>query len=73
MRIWQAGLQHFDPLAPAKPVGEGKVVLYASVGNDEAPWVDPATELEVAENGYDLVMIQWCIGTPCSLFLTRRF
>ncbi|GAA6023837.1 hypothetical protein JCM10207_005391 [Rhodosporidiobolus poonsookiae] len=63
VRIWRAGLQHFDPLCPTRPVGGGSVELHASLGSDEAPWVDPGRELEVTgEEGYDLVMIQWCIG-----------
>ncbi|GAA5979204.1 hypothetical protein JCM11641_008461 [Rhodosporidiobolus odoratus] len=64
VRIWQAGLQHFDPICPTRPVGEGaKVKLFASLGGNKAPWVDPAIELDVTgEEGYDLVMVQWCIG-----------
>ncbi|GAA5848112.1 hypothetical protein JCM8547_004413 [Rhodosporidiobolus lusitaniae] len=61
VRIWQAGLQHFDPLCPTRPVGGGRVELYASLGADDAPWVDPGKELE-GEEKFDLVMIQWCIG-----------
>ncbi|GAA6029448.1 hypothetical protein JCM8097_003684 [Rhodosporidiobolus ruineniae] len=63
VRIWKAGLQHFDPLCPTRPVGDGKVELFASLGGDAAAWVDPGRELDVTgEEGYDLVMIQWCIG-----------
>ncbi|BGP13724.1 hypothetical protein JCM10213_009061 [Rhodosporidiobolus nylandii] len=63
VRIWQSGLQHFDPLCPTRPVGGGKVELFASLGGKAAAWVDPGKELDVTgEEGYDLVMIQWCIG-----------
>ncbi|BGO97562.1 Alpha N-terminal protein methyltransferase 1 [Rhodotorula toruloides] len=72
VRIWRAGLQHFDPLAPARPVkgelnGEeagtsSKVELFAKLGKADAPWPEPAEDLKVAEEGYDLIMVQWCIG-----------
>ncbi|GAA5894650.1 hypothetical protein JCM6882_006647 [Rhodosporidiobolus microsporus] len=62
-RVWKAGLQHFDPLCPTRPVGAGKVELFATLGGDKAAWVDPGRELDVTgEEGYDLVMVQWCIG-----------
>ncbi|GAA5822723.1 hypothetical protein JCM11251_004356 [Rhodosporidiobolus azoricus] len=63
VRIWKAGLQHFDPICPTRPVGGGKVELFATVGGDAAAWVDPGRELDVkGGEGYDIVMIQWCIG-----------
>ncbi|GAA6050069.1 hypothetical protein JCM3770_001354 [Rhodotorula araucariae] len=64
VRIWQAGLQHFDPRRPAVPVGadSARVELSATVGNEGFAWPDPAKDLALAEEGYDLVMIQWCIG-----------
>lgn len=64
VRIWKAGLQYFDPLCPTRPLEGGEVELFASLGGDEAPWVDPGVEAKVQEGeGYDLVMIQWCIGS----------
>ncbi|BGP22677.1 DUF858, methyltransferase-like family protein [Rhodotorula toruloides] len=75
VRIWRAGLQHFDPLAPARPVtgeatGAGaeapgasaKVELFAKLGREDAAWLQPSADLKVAEEGYDLVMVQWCVG-----------
>ncbi|BGP29923.1 hypothetical protein JCM10296v2_001675 [Rhodotorula toruloides] len=73
VRIWRAGLQHFDPLAPARPVrgeanGAGdagtsaKVELFSQLGKEYAAWPEPSEDLKVAEEGYDLVMVQWCIG-----------
>ncbi|GAA5904629.1 hypothetical protein JCM8208_004834 [Rhodotorula glutinis] len=66
VRIWKAGLQHFDPLRPAVPVEDGsasaKVELAATVGSDDFTWPDPERELDLAEEGYDLVQGQWCLG-----------
>lgn len=74
VRIWRAGLQHFDPLAPARPVKGGvngaeagassppKVDLFAQLGKEDAAWPEPSRDLDIAEEGYDLVMVQWCIG-----------
>ncbi|KAK4053806.1 hypothetical protein OIV83_001462 [Microbotryomycetes sp. JL201] len=61
-RLWLAGLQYFDPLQPALPVAGGKSQLFAAVGSTSLAWPDPATALNVGEDGYDLIMIQWCIG-----------
>lgn len=66
-RIWRAGLQHFDPLAPATPVptpstANPSVELFASLGNPQTRFPQPDTPLDATEEGYDLVMIQWCIG-----------
>jgi protein N-terminal methyltransferase len=69
VRIWKAGLQHFDPTCPGKPVDatKGSVELFAQVGRDEPSWASSPPgaprELNVQEEGYDLIMIQWCIGT----------
>ncbi|GAA5932637.1 N-terminal protein methyltransferase [Sporobolomyces koalae] len=67
VRIWRAGLQHFDPIAPAVPVptpssASPSVELFATVGNPDLEFPDPAATLDTTEQGYDLVMIQWCIG-----------
>ncbi|GAA5837552.1 hypothetical protein JCM9279_006786 [Rhodotorula babjevae] len=66
VRIWKAGLQHFDPLRPAVPVADGstsaKVELAATVGSDDFAWPDPKRALDLAEEGYDLVQGQWCLG-----------
>ncbi|KAG0665809.1 hypothetical protein C6P46_005903 [Rhodotorula mucilaginosa] len=68
VRIWKAGLQHFDPTCPGKPVDatKGSVELFAQVGRDEPSWASSPPgaprELNVQEEGYDLIMIQWCIG-----------
>ncbi|GAA6013138.1 hypothetical protein JCM11491_005193 [Sporobolomyces phaffii] len=69
VRIWQAGLQHFDPRAPAVPVPPHpststtpSVELFATLGNPETAFPDPTSQLDPTEEGYDLVMIQWCIG-----------
>ncbi|KPV75776.1 uncharacterized protein RHOBADRAFT_48304 [Rhodotorula graminis WP1] len=66
VRIWKAGLQHFDPLRPAVPVVDGsasaKVELAATVGSEDFAWPDPERELDLAEEGYDLVQGQWCLG-----------
>ncbi|GAA6060154.1 hypothetical protein JCM10212_001451 [Sporobolomyces blumeae] len=70
VRIWRAGLQHFDPARPAVAVSSrasssstGTVELYATIGaNPSCAFADPATPLDPTEQGYDLVMIQWCIG-----------
>ncbi|CEQ39844.1 SPOSA6832_01417 [Sporobolomyces salmonicolor] len=70
-RIWRAGLQHFDPLCPSRPVAGSSgvpsssskhVELFAHLGGSALPWPDPARELDLAEEGYDLVMVQWCVG-----------
>lgn len=67
VRVWKAGLQHFDPRCPGRPVdaAKGTVELFARVGREEPSWpakdAEPR-ELGVQEDGYDLVMIQWCIG-----------
>ncbi|KAM0792305.1 hypothetical protein ACM66B_004993 [Microbotryomycetes sp. NB124-2] len=61
-RLWLAGLQYFDPLQPAVPLGGGDSRLFASVGGTSTSWPDPAKTLDVKEDGYDLIMIQWCIG-----------
>lgn len=66
-RIWRAGLQHFNPLAPARPVPtqsteNPSVELYATLGNEAGGFPDPEKELDTTEEGYDLVMVQWCIG-----------
>ncbi|TKA56274.1 hypothetical protein B0A53_01566 [Rhodotorula sp. CCFEE 5036] len=68
VRIWKAGLQHFDPTCPGRPVDatKGSVELFAQVGRDDPSWPAPSQaeprELNVQEEGYDLIMIQWCIG-----------
>ncbi|KWU46590.1 hypothetical protein RHOSPDRAFT_32050 [Rhodotorula sp. JG-1b] len=67
VRIWKAGLQHFDPTCPGRPVDAttGSVELFAQVGREESSWPSPQgkpRELNVQEEGYDLIMIQWCIG-----------
>ncbi|GAA5881287.1 hypothetical protein JCM3774_000955 [Rhodotorula dairenensis] len=66
VRIWKAGLQHFDPTCPGRPVdaaaNKGSVELFAQVGRDEPSWGPEPRELVVHEEGYDLIMIQWCIG-----------
>ncbi|GAA5978207.1 hypothetical protein JCM10908_004273 [Rhodotorula pacifica] len=67
VRIWKAGLQHFDPRCPGRPVdaAKGSVELFAKVGREEPSWPaanEEPRELAVQEEGYDLVMIQWCIG-----------
>ncbi|GAA5966814.1 hypothetical protein JCM21900_006098 [Sporobolomyces salmonicolor] len=71
VRIWRAGLQHFDPLCPSRPVvgpssvpssSSKHVELFAHLGGSALPWPDPARELDLAEEGYDLVMVQWCVG-----------
>ncbi|GAA5867825.1 hypothetical protein JCM1840_003457 [Sporobolomyces johnsonii] len=69
VRIWRAGLQHFDPLCPSRPIVESsgvpsssKVELFAQLGGPALPWPDPTRELDLAQEGYDLVMVQWCVG-----------
>lgn len=74
VRVWKAGLQHFDPRCPGRPfpsegAGEqGAVELFAQAGRQEPTWTSEAgpRELVVQEEGYDLVMIQWCIGASRS-------
>lgn len=61
VRMWRAGLQHFDPAAPAVALGDRTSELVCTVGNDALSWPDPARP-HSSEDGYDLVMIQWCIG-----------
>ncbi|GAA5954368.1 hypothetical protein JCM3765_004437 [Sporobolomyces pararoseus] len=66
-RIWRAGLQHFNPLSPAVPVptsstSNPSVELFASLGNSDFKFPNPESELDPTEEGYDLIMIQWCIG-----------
>ena len=67
VRIWRAGLQHFNPSSPSRPLptpetSNPTVELYAKVGNDSFSFPDPDQELDPTEEGYDLVMVQWCIG-----------
>ncbi|SCZ97404.1 BZ3500_MvSof-1268-A1-R1_Chr4-2g07192 [Microbotryum saponariae] len=76
VRMWQAGLQFFDPAAPAIPVPPirsedpqavvGTVELVATYGSEALVWPDPKRRMDTesggAEDGYDLCMIQWCIG-----------
>ncbi|KAK4058841.1 hypothetical protein OIO90_000287 [Microbotryomycetes sp. JL221] len=61
-RLWLAGLQYFDPLQPAIPVSGGKSELMATLGSSNIHCPNPATRLTLEEDGYDLIMIQWCIG-----------
>lgn len=52
VRLWQAGLQYFDPAAMATPVDGGKVELFAKLGDGEWP----------EDEGLDVCWIQWCVG-----------
>lgn len=61
VRMWLAGLQFFDPLAPAVPIEGGQSELIATVGSKELSWPNPEEQFDL-QDGYDLVMIQWCIG-----------
>ncbi|ORY59422.1 alpha-N-methyltransferase NTM1 [Leucosporidium creatinivorum] len=61
VRMWLAGLQFFDPLAPAVPIGGGESELIATVGSKDLSWPKPEEQFDL-QDGYDLVMIQWCIG-----------
>ena len=68
VRMWVGGLQRFDPAAPAVPVrplegdaDEGAATLFATVGSDALDWPE-STKVTPEEDGYDLVMIQWCVG-----------
>lgn len=61
VRMWRAGLQYFDPLAPAVPLDQGSSELVCTVGSADLNWPDPTTR-HASEDGYDLVLIQWCIG-----------
>jgi protein N-terminal methyltransferase len=68
VRMWLAGLQYFDPSAPAIPVPplvegseSGTTELFATMGNECLDWPDPKEKI-APEDGYDVVMIQWCIG-----------
>jgi len=61
VRLWQAGLQYFDP-SPARMatgVEGGKVELVAKVGEGE--WPDEAEEWE-GQKGLDVCWVQWCVG-----------
>jgi protein N-terminal methyltransferase len=67
VRMWVGGLQRFDPRVPGVAVvpgeglaDEGRATLFATVGNTHMDW--PETTTAQLEDGYDLVMIQWCIG-----------
>lgn len=71
VRLWRAGLQFFDPAAPAVPVPplvaggpKGTVELFATLGDESLDWPDASVRVgeDGAEDGYDLVMVQWCIG-----------
>ncbi|GAA5903859.1 N-terminal protein methyltransferase [Sporobolomyces salmoneus] len=67
VRIWRAGLQHFNPLSSAVPVptsttSNPSVELFAELGNVGFTFPNPEEELDPTEEGYDLIMIQWCIG-----------
>ncbi|KAL8278482.1 hypothetical protein RQP46_009172 [Phenoliferia psychrophenolica] len=61
VRMWLAGLQHFDPAKPATPLGGGSSVTVGTFGDATLTW-PPPTESTPQEDGYDVVMIQWCIG-----------
>ncbi|GAA6004969.1 N-terminal protein methyltransferase [Rhodotorula paludigena] len=61
VRIWKAGLQAFDPRRPLGAERE-KVERFAQVGKTDFAWPDPERELRLEDEGYDLVMVQWCIG-----------
>lgn len=61
-RMWLAGLQYFDPLAPAVPVDGGEVEHITTLGNESLVWPDPMQAVDIKEDGYDTVLIQWCIG-----------
>jgi protein N-terminal methyltransferase len=61
VRMWLAGLQFFDPRAPAIPLDGGQSQLVATVGSKELSWPNPEEHFDL-QDGYDLVMIQWCIG-----------
>ena len=71
VRIWKAGLQHFDPLRPAVPVADGsasaKVELAATVGSEDFAWPNPERELDLAEEGYDLVRPSLSLSPSLSL------
>lgn len=69
VRIWRAGLQHFDPSKPSTPIPSTSspnptVELYATIGQDTSSheFPNPQESLDPVQQGYDLVMIQWCIG-----------
>ena len=59
VRLWQAGLQYFDPARPAVAVEGGKVELVAKVG--EGDWPEEKEDWE-GERGLDVCWIQWCVG-----------
>lgn len=61
VRMWLAGLQFFDPAAPAVPVEGGEVRLVTTVGSEALDWPNPSEKVDL-QDGYDLVMVQWCIG-----------
>lgn len=77
VRIWKAGLQHFDPRRPAVPVvveeasgAAAKVELAATIGRGDFAWPDPHRELDLAEAGYDLVRVSGPLprrSSPASL------
>lgn len=63
VRLWQAGLQYFDPSRPAVALAGGSSTLLATVSNapQSISFPDPSLPITV-EEGYDIVMIQWCVG-----------
>ncbi|KAM0753902.1 hypothetical protein T439DRAFT_322787 [Meredithblackwellia eburnea MCA 4105] len=61
VRMWQAGLQHFDPLHPAEALAGGASKHIGTFGDVNLTWPDPSQTFS-EDDGYDLVMIQWCIG-----------
>lgn len=61
VRFWLAGLQHFNPSQPAVPLSGGESELVATIGSDSLQWPNPGEET-TGVDGFDLVMIQWCIG-----------
>lgn len=58
VRMWLAGLQHFDPAAPARPLGGGSSAEVATFGDAALSWPNPA-EPTPEEDGYDVVSPPW--------------
>ncbi|KAK4703588.1 hypothetical protein P7C70_g2631, partial [Phenoliferia sp. Uapishka_3] len=61
VRMWLAGLQYFDPRIPGVALEGGESVEVGRFGDEALSWPQATSETP-EEDGYDVVMVQWCIG-----------
>lgn len=67
VRLWQAGLQYFDPSCPAIPLEEGTSTLHHTLISSDStsaplvPFPDPTVPCP-REDGYDVCWLQWFVG-----------